>query len=74
TEEIVRQAEKMYGKLVGFLESMNDIEKHLDKAQNSYKSARNKLSEGNEGKIWHIVFLIKPQLIRFHSRCFLVIR
>ncbi|MBE8190003.1 MAG: DNA recombination protein RmuC [Candidatus Thioglobus sp.] len=47
TEEIVRQAEKMYGKLVGFLESMNDIEKHLDKAQNSYKSARSKLSEGN---------------------------
>ncbi len=46
SEEIARQAGAMYDKLFGFIKSMDDIEKHLDKAQNSYKEARGKLSDG----------------------------
>ena len=46
SEEIARQAGAMYDKLFGFLESMDSIEKSIDKAQKSYKDARNKLSEG----------------------------
>jgi DNA recombination protein RmuC len=46
SEEIARQAGAMYDKLFGFLESMDSIEKNLDKAQKSYKDARNKLTEG----------------------------
>ncbi len=46
SEEIARQAGAMYDKLFGFVSSMDDIEKHLDKAQKSYKEARGKLSDG----------------------------
>jgi DNA recombination protein RmuC len=46
SEEIARQAGAMYDKLFGFIKSMDDIEKHLDKAKKSYKEARSKLSEG----------------------------
>jgi DNA recombination protein RmuC len=46
SEEIARQAGAMYDKLFGFIKSMDDIEKHLDKAQSSYKEARGKLVDG----------------------------
>ncbi len=46
SEEIARQAGAMYDKLFGFIQSMDDIEKHLDKASKSYKEARSKLSNG----------------------------
>ncbi len=46
SEEIARQAGAMYDKLFGFIQSMDDIEKHLDKASKSYKDARSKLSDG----------------------------
>lgn len=46
TEEIVRQAEAMYDKFYGFVQSMDKIEEQLDKAKNSYQDARNKLSNG----------------------------
>ncbi|ABL02245.1 protein of unknown function DUF195 [Candidatus Ruthia magnifica str. Cm (Calyptogena magnifica)] len=46
SEEIARQAGAMYDKLFGFIQSMDDIEKHLDKASKSYKKARAKLSDG----------------------------
>ncbi len=46
SEEIARQAGAMYDKLFGFIKSMDDIEKNLDKAQKSYKEARGKLSDG----------------------------
>lgn len=46
TEEIVRQAGAMYDKLFGFIDSMNDVEKQLDNAKNSYMDARAKLSDG----------------------------
>jgi DNA recombination protein RmuC len=46
SEEIARQAGAMYDKLFGFIKSMDDIEKHLDKAQSSYKEARGKLADG----------------------------
>ncbi len=45
-EEIARQAGAMYDKLFGFMKSMDDIEKHLDKAQQSYKQARGQLADG----------------------------
>ncbi len=46
TEEIVRQAGAMYDKLSGFIDSMDDIEKHLDKASESYQKAHNRLTSG----------------------------
>ena len=46
SEEIARQAGAMYDKLFGFVKSMDDIEKNLDKATISYKDARSKLAEG----------------------------
>lgn len=46
SEEIARQAGAMYDKLFGFIQSMDDIEKHLEKASKSYKEARGKLSDG----------------------------
>ncbi len=46
TEEIVRQAGAMYDKLSGFISSMDDMQKQLNKAQDSYQNARSKLSEG----------------------------
>ena len=46
TEEIVRQASEMYNKLAGFVDSMDDIEKHLDKASESYKQAHKRLTSG----------------------------
>lgn len=46
SEEIARQAGAMYDKLFGFIQSMDDIEKHLEKASQSYKQARSKLSDG----------------------------
>jgi len=46
SEEIARQAGAMYDKLFGFISSMDDIEKHLDRASKSYKEARGKLSDG----------------------------
>ena len=45
-EEIARQAGAMYDKLFGFMKSMDDIERHLDKAQQSYKQARGQLADG----------------------------
>jgi DNA recombination protein RmuC len=42
----VRQAGAMYDKLSGFVKSMDEIEKQLDKARDSYKDARIKLSTG----------------------------
>lgn len=45
-EEIARQAGSMYDKLFGFIKSMDEIEKNLDRAQKSYKEARGKLSDG----------------------------
>lgn len=46
TEEIVRQASEMYNKLAGFVDSMNDIEKHLGRASKSYKKAHKRLTSG----------------------------
>lgn len=46
TEEIVRQAGAMYDKLAGFIDSMDDVENQLNKAKNSYKTARSRLSDG----------------------------
>ncbi len=46
SEKIARQAGAMYDKLFGFIQSMDDIEKHLDRASKSYKEARSKLSNG----------------------------
>jgi DNA recombination protein RmuC len=46
SEEIARQAGAMYDKLFGFVKSLDDIERNLEKATTSYKDARNKLSDG----------------------------
>ena len=45
-EEIARQAGRLYDKLHGFLESMNKVGQHLDRAQDSYSKACGQLSTG----------------------------
>ena len=45
-EEIARQAGAMYDKLVLFVEELDRVEGHLDKAKDGYSEARKKLSTG----------------------------
>ncbi|BAS67959.1 DNA recombination protein RmuC [Bathymodiolus septemdierum thioautotrophic gill symbiont] len=58
TEEIVRQAGAMYDKVSGFIKSMDDMEKHLNKAKDSYDTARNRLSDG-KGSILSVAGKLK---------------
>ncbi|REJ76215.1 MAG: DNA recombination protein RmuC [Acidobacteria bacterium] len=44
--EIARQAEGMYDKFIGFLNSMDDIGRHLNNAQGSFTKAVRQLKEG----------------------------
>ena len=46
SEEIARQAAAMYDKLALFVEELNRVEGHLDKAKEGYSEARKKLSTG----------------------------
>jgi len=45
-KEISKQAGDLYDKFVGFIEDIENIGKHLDKTQESYKQAFNKLKTG----------------------------
>ena len=45
-EEIARQAGAMYDKFAGFIDEMDKVEKHLDKAKTVHSDARKKLSTG----------------------------
>lgn len=45
-QEIAKSAGDMYDKLVGFVEALEDVGDKLDKAQSSYKTAHNRLTEG----------------------------
>jgi len=58
TEEIVRQAGAMYDKLAGFIDSMDDVEKQLNRAKDSYKTARGRLSDG-KGNVLSIADKLK---------------
>jgi DNA recombination protein RmuC len=51
TEEIVRLAGNMCDKFYGFVESIDDVNKNLDKAKESYNKAKNRLSEGRGNAI-----------------------
>jgi len=46
SEEIARQAGAMYDKLALFVEELDRVEGHLDKAKDGYSEARKKLSTG----------------------------
>ena len=46
SEEIARQAGNMYDKLALFVEELDKVEGHLDKAKEGYSEARKKLSTG----------------------------
>lgn len=45
-QEIAKRAGDMYDKFVGFVEALEDIGDKLNKAQSSYQTAHNRLSEG----------------------------
>jgi len=47
TQEIVRQVTALYEKFKGFTDDLIDVGNQLNKTQNSYKDAMNKLSTGN---------------------------
>jgi DNA recombination protein RmuC len=44
--EIARQAGDLYDKFVGFTKDMEDVGKHIKKAEDSHNDALNKLSSG----------------------------
>ncbi|MGB3131455.1 MAG: DNA recombination protein RmuC [Saprospiraceae bacterium] len=44
--EIAKQGEKLYEKFIGFLETMDDVGKSLNKTQESYLKAVNQLKDG----------------------------
>lgn len=46
SEEIAKQAGAMYDKFYNFINSLEDINKHINKAQESYNKAHNQLSTG----------------------------
>ena len=46
TREIARQAGALYDKFVGFLDSMRDLHKHLERAQEAYDKAFGQLKSG----------------------------
>ncbi len=43
---IARKAGDLYGKFVGFVEALEDVGQKIDRARDSYRTARNRLSEG----------------------------
>ncbi|MBY5969981.1 DNA recombination protein RmuC [Halomonas denitrificans] len=43
---IVSRAERLLGKFSGFVESLDDVGKHLERASNSHQQAMNRLSRG----------------------------
>jgi DNA recombination protein RmuC len=43
---IAKQGERLYDKMVGFLESMDDVGKHLNRSQESYSKAIGQLRDG----------------------------
>lgn len=45
-QEIANQAGKLYDKFVGFIDSLDDVGKSLQKAEKSYLEARNRLVDG----------------------------
>ena len=45
-QKIAAQAEAMYDKLVGFVEEMKSVGSHIQKTQDSYDTAMNRLSSG----------------------------
>ncbi|GAB6034731.1 DNA recombination protein RmuC [Galenea microaerophila] len=55
TAELAKRAEKVYNKLRVFLESMGEVGKHLDKAQDKYQQAYGQLytGKGNLIKLAH---------------------
>jgi len=44
--EIARQSGALYDKFVAFVEDLDDIGKNIERSQNAYDAARNKLEEG----------------------------
>lgn len=50
-EKIVERGSKMYDKFVGFVENMQDIGNHIDKAKKAYADSFSQLSGGNDNLI-----------------------
>lgn len=44
--EIAKQGERLYEKIVGFLDTMEDIEKHINKTQETFLKAKKQLKDG----------------------------
>ncbi|MFO7660019.1 MAG: DNA recombination protein RmuC, partial [Candidatus Cloacimonadaceae bacterium] len=57
--EIAEQGARLYEKFVGFVNSMTEIKKHLDKSQEAYQKAHSQLSEGRGNLISQAGKLIK---------------
>lgn len=49
--DIAERGAKLYDKFVGFIENMNSIGEHLDKAQGKYAEAYKQLSSGNDNLV-----------------------
>ena len=51
TKDIAERGAKMYDKLVGFVDNLEDIGKHLEKATNSYTESYKQLKDGKDNLI-----------------------
>lgn len=55
--EIVKRGELLYEKFVGFIESMEDVGKHITRTQNAYDNAIGQLKNGNGNLIGQAIKL-----------------
>ena len=49
--EIAERGAKLYDKCVGFVDNLNDVGEHLNKAQSKYHEAYKQLSTGNDNLV-----------------------
>ncbi|MEO6190058.1 MAG: DNA recombination protein RmuC [Saprospiraceae bacterium] len=55
--EIAKQGERLYEKLVGFLDTMEDIERHISRTQETFVKAKRQLKEGKGNLIGQAIRL-----------------
>ncbi|RYZ89906.1 MAG: DNA recombination protein RmuC [Proteobacteria bacterium] len=55
--EIVNRGEKLYEKFVAFASTLEDIGKHIDRAQQSFGKAKDQLNSGGGNLVGHALKL-----------------
>jgi len=58
-EEIARRGGDLHDKFVGFIESLDEVGRHLDRAQSAFDTSRNRLHQGRGNLVSQAVMLSK---------------